>query len=268
MLPPFHPHFDVWLLGFVLAYGYWHADRRLRPVLAPHAPAATLGQKLQWYSAVALLLAISSWPLHDIGERSLFMVHMVEHMVIALVIPPLMLRGIPRWLGDATLGHPKVALWLRPLARPVPAFVLFNATLITIHWPELVTVMLRGGLPHLLVHTWLFAVSILMWLPVFSPTRAIPRLPQVGQMLYLFLQSLLPTIPASFLTFSSVPIYPIYGDAALAYGFTAVADQTIAGIIMKLGGGLLLWGTIALIWFRWARQEREWESLEATLRAP
>jgi putative membrane protein len=106
-----------------------------------------------------------------------------------------------------------------------------------------------------------------MWMPVLSPTTAIPRLPPPGQMGYLFAQSLLPTIPASFLTFSTVPLYPVYGDAALAFGITAVADQTIAGVIMKLGGGLLLWATIAVIWFRWTKQEREWERLESTLRA-
>jgi putative membrane protein len=127
--------------------------------------------------------------------------------------------------------------------------------------------MLTGDLMHFAVHTWLFAVSVLMWLPVFSPTPAVPRLSPPGQMFYLFAQSLLPTIPASFLTFSSVAIYPIYGDAALAFGLSAVADQTIAGVIMKLGGGLLLWSTIAVIWFRWTKQEREWEEMEASLRA-
>jgi putative membrane protein len=192
---------------------------------------------------------------------------MVEHMVIALVVPPLFLRGMPRWLADVTLGSPKVARLIRPLARPVPAFVLFNATFIVIHWPDLVAMMLQGGAPHFLVHAWLFGVSILMWLPVFSPTPAIPRLSPPVQMFYLFAQSLLPTIPASFLTFSSVAIYPVYGDAAMAFGLSAVADQTIAGVIMKIVGGLLLWSTIAVIWFRWTRQEREWERLESTLRA-
>lgn len=267
MLPAWHPHYDVWVVAFVLAFGYWQADRRLRPLLAPEAPPATGGQKWKWYGAVAALWLVSGWPIHDIGETSLFTVHMVEHMVLALVVPPLMLRGLPRWLADLTLGNPRVARIIRPLARPVPAFALFNATFIVIHWPDLVAVMVGGGFSHLLVHVWLLGVSVLMWLPVFSPTRAIPRLPQPGQMLYLFLQSLLPTIPASFLTFSGVPIYSVYGEAALAYGLTAVADQTIAGVIMKLGGGLLLWSTIAVIWFRWTRQEREWESLEATLRA-
>jgi putative membrane protein len=267
MIPPFHPHYDVWALAFVLAVGYWYADRRLRPVLAPDAPPATTGQKWQWYLAVVALWLVSGWPVHDIGETSLFTVHMVEHMVIALVIPPLMLRGTPRWLADATIGHPKIAPFIRPLARPVTAFVLFNTTFIIIHWPDLVALMLQGGPPHLVVHAWLFGVSILMWMPVFSPTTAIPRLPPPGQMGYLFAQSLLPTIPASFLTFSTVPIYPVYGDAAMIYGLTAVADQTIAGVIMKLGGGILIWSTIAVIWFRWTKQEREWEALESTLRA-
>jgi putative membrane protein len=80
------------------------------------------------------------------------------------------------------------------------------------------------------------------------------------------MQSLLPTVPASFLTFSSVALYPVYGDAALEFGLTAVADQTIAGIIMKLGGGLIIWITIAVIWFRWAAEEREWDKVESSLR--
>jgi putative membrane protein len=265
-LPAWHPHYDVWVVVFVLAYGYWYADRRLRPVIAPEAPPATTGQRWQWYGAVVALWLVSGYPIHDLGETALFTLHMVEHMVIALVIPPLLLRGTPRWLGDVTLGRPTVARWLRPVSRPVPAFVLFNTTFILIHWPDLVGWMLTNTAFHLATHVWLFAVSVLMWMPVFSPTPAIPRISPPAQMFYLFLQSLLPTIPASFLTFSSVPMYPVYGDAALAYGFTAVADQTMAGVVMKIGGGLLLWGTIAFIWFRWTRQEEEWENLEASLR--
>jgi putative membrane protein len=264
--PPWHPHFDVWLVVFLLGYGYWYADRRLRQVLAPEAPPATTGQRWQWYGALLALWLVSGWPIHDVGETALFTLHMVEHMVLALVVPPLLLRGTPRWLADATIGRPRAARWIRPLAKPVTAFVLFNTTFIVIHWPELVEWMLTNSAIHFAVHAWLLGVSVLMWMPVFSPTPVIPRLSPPYQMFYLFLQSLLPTIPASFLTFSSVPLYPVYGDAALAYGLTAVADQTIAGVVMKIGGGLLLWGTIATIWFRWARQEEEWEELESSLR--
>ena len=204
----------------------------------------------------------SGWPIHDIGEDALFTCHIWEHMLLALVVPPLLLMGVPRWLADVTLGHPKVAPWLRPLSKAVPAFVLFNVTFILIHWPDMVELMLTNSLVHFLIHFLLFFTAFLMWMPVLSPTAAIPKLSRPGQMLYLFLQSLLPTIPASFITFSTVAIYPIYGDAALAWGLTPVTDQTIAGIVMKLGGGFIIWVTIAVIWFRWTSEERDWEELD------
>jgi putative membrane protein len=266
MIPPWHPHYDVWALVFVLAFGYWYANARTRRHVAPKADGPTRNQWWQWYGGLALIAIFSGYPLHDIAETSLFTVHMLEHMVLSLAVPPLLLMGTPRWLADLTLGHPRVVKWLRPLARPFVAFVLFNATFILIHWPELVASMLTNELAHFVIHAWLFLAATLMWMPVLSPTLAIPKLRRPVQMLYLFLQSLLPTIPASFLTFSSVAIYPVYGDAALEWGLTPVTDQTIAGIVMKLGGGLLIWVTIAVIWFRWTREEREWEEVESSLR--
>ena len=178
-----------------------------------------------------------------------------------------MLRGTPRWLADVTIGHPKVARFIRPLARPVPAFVLFNTTFIVIHWPDLVAdgagwAAASPG-PRLAVRRLHPDVA----------ARALahaghPQTPPPGQMFYLFAQSLLPTIPASFLTFSTVPLYPVYGDAALAFGLTAVADQTIAGVIMKAGrrpapvvddrGDLVSLDEAGA---------RKWERLESTLRA-
>ncbi len=268
MLPAWHPHYGVWAVVFVLGFGYWYVNRGLRSLVSPRAAGPTRGQWWQWYSGVGLLWLVSGWPIHDIAETSLFTVHMVGHIVLSLIVPPLLLMGTPQWLADVTLGHPKIARILRPLAHPVPAFAIFNATFIVIHWPDLVGWMITNEMVHFGVHSWLFGAAVLMWLPVLSPTPAISKLGRPGQMFYLFLQSLLPTIPASFLTFSSVAIYPVYGDAALAFGITAVTDQTIAGIVMKLGGGLIIWSTIAVIWFRWTSMEREWERLESSLRVP
>lgn len=265
MLPEWHPHYDVYSLALVLGIGYWYAERRLRPLVAPESEPATRGQQIAWYTALLLILAVSTWPLHDIGEQALFSVHMVEHLVLALVVPRLILLGLPRWVADRTLGHPKVVPWLRPLARAVPAYFIFTITLVALHWPEVVNLMVTNSLAHFLIHAWLMGAGLLMWLPVVSPTPAIPRLRPSLQMLYLFLHSLLPTIPASFLTFSHGPIYHVYGDAALAYGISPVTDQTTAGVIMKLGMGLLLWITIAVIWFRWTSEERRWERLDSSV---
>lgn len=265
-MPAWHPHFDVWAVVFILGFGYWYANRRIKPVVAPNEANPTHRQRWQWFGGVTLLLIVSGWPIHDLGD-SLFSVHMVEHMILSLVVPALLLMGTPRWLADFTIGRPKVAAVLRPLARPAAAFAIFNVTFIAIHWPELVEAMLTNAFAHFAVHTWLFVAATLMWMPVLSPTPAIPRLKRPTAMFYLFAQSLLPTIPASFLTFSSVPLYPVYGDASLAFGLSPLSDQTIAGVIMKLGGGLLFWSAIAVIWVRWTREERQWDELESSLRA-
>ncbi len=266
MIPPWHPHYDLWLVLFILGFGYWYANMRIRLRVAPRLDGPTHRQWWQWYGGIALIAVVAGYPLHDIAETSLFTVHMTEHIFLSLVVPPLLLMGIPRWLADVTFGQPWVTRWLRPLARPFPAFFIFNVTFILIHWPDLVELMTTNPIAHISVHTWLFAAATLMWIPVLSPTSAIPKLKRPWQMFYLFMQSLLPTIPASFLTFSTVAIYPVYGQAALEFGLTPVADQTIAGIIMKLGGGLIIWLTIAVIWFRWTSEERERDELESLLR--
>jgi putative membrane protein len=103
-----------------------------------------------------------------------------------------------------------------------------------------------------------------MWWPVMSPLPEMPALPAPGQMLYLFLQSLAPTVPASFLTFGSTPLYPVYASFPRIWGIDALTDQLIAGLTMKLAGGLILWGFIAAIFFRWFAQEQRdgWDALQ------
>ena len=82
-----------------------------------------------------------------------------------------------------------------------------------------------------------------------SPLPELPQLSPFMKMGYLFLQSLVPTIPASFLTLGDNPLYTIYETLPRIWGLSAHSDQVIAGLIMKLGGGMLLWGFIAWVFF-------------------
>ncbi len=265
MLPAWSPHWDAWAVVAILVFGYWYAETRLRPVMAPEAQKATRSQWAFWLAGVVVIWLVSDWPIHELAEETLFTAHMFEHLLIGYVVPPLLFTGMPRWMADATLGNRYVAAILRPLARPVVAFFVFNATIVFVHWPEAVGWQNSNDLVHLGIHAFLFITGMLLWLPVFSPTQAIPRLRRPMQMLYLFLNTIIPTVPASFITFSREPLYPMYGDAALEWGLTPVADQTIAGIIMKIGGGLYLLGIIAYIWFRWTKEERQWDAIERDL---
>jgi putative membrane protein len=149
------------------------------------------------------------------------------------------------------------AAW-RFLTRPLVALVFFNAMLLFTHWPAVVEASVSSAPLHFSLHVLIVFSAFVMWWPVMSPLPEMPSLPAPGQMLYLFFQSLAPTIPASFLTFGHHPLYPIYGTFPRIWGVNALSDQLAAGLIMKLVGGMILWGVIAAIFFRWgAREDRE-----------
>ncbi|HEX9969760.1 MAG TPA: cytochrome c oxidase assembly protein [Acidimicrobiales bacterium] len=261
------PHFDVWLLIAAVAGSYWYAVTRLGPrrgevpVSRRQAVLFTLGVLALWVH--------SEWPMHEIAEKYLFSVHMVQHTGFQLIAAPLLLLGLPTWLFRALLVDPPlVRRVLRVLGRPLVAGLLFNLIVVLGHWPAVVQASLEHHFVHFLVHVVLFASAALMWLPVLNLGRA-PELPQLGdagRMLYLFLQSVLPTVPASFLTFSDGVIYRFYAAAPRAFDLSAIDDQQLAGALMKIYAGSLLWGVIAVIFFRWYSRDQREAAAAQTLR--
>jgi putative membrane protein len=163
----------------------------------------------------------------------------------------------------AVLSPRPVFVAFRFLTRPVVALIVFNGLLLFTHWPEVVEASVGSELTHFTLHVLLFGSAIVVWWPIMSPLVELPALTPPAQMMYLFVQSLAPTIPASFLTFGHTLLYPVYGTFPRIWGISALNDQLIAGLLMKIVGGLILWGFIATIFFRWhAREERDgWDAL-------
>jgi putative membrane protein len=263
-LPPFHAHPEVLALVAVIEGAYLWALARLGPDSVPAGePAATRRQVASFTLGVAAILVASEWPIHDLAEHYLFSVHMVQHLLISLVAPPLLLLGIPAWLMRKVVSPRPIRWAIRHLARPLIAMVLFNLVIVFTHWPVVVDLMLRHHPLHFVGHVVLFGSATLMWWPVISPLPEMPGLSYPGRMLYLFLQSLVPTVPASFLTFGTTPLYPFYASAPRIWGISVLTDQTMSGLIMKLVGGAILWTGIAVIFFKWFRQEQTdgWDAL-------
>ena len=256
---PFHLHLDViGVLGAMVVL-YEYGLRRLAPIHAPRGEVVvTPGQRKAFYAGMLSLYVVSTWPVHDIGENSLFMFHMTEHLVFGLVAPPLLIKGTPWWL--IRLAVKPVLPMLKIVTKPIVALVLFNGMLGLIHVPAVLNLMLENEFAHFALHGILFLTGIFMWWPVLGPIPDIPQLPPFLRMGYLFLQSLVPTIPATFLTFGESPLYPVYETFPRLWGISALDDQIMAGLIMKLGAGFLLWGYIAWVWFSWWNDEQRYTS--------
>jgi putative membrane protein len=268
-------HADVWLLIIALVAGYFAAIRYLAQGRAPaDEEPATQSQKLFYLSGVVMLWIGADWPLHDLSENFLFSAHMVQHTLFSLVAPPLLLLGMPSWMLRTLLSFLKLERAARVLTKPLIALLLFNFVIVVTHMPAVVDAAVGSGLVHFLVHMVLFLSSVLMWWPVVDPLPETKRLSEPAKMLYLFLQSIVPTVPASFLTFSDGVLYESYAGFPRLWGLDVITDQRIAGLVMKIGGGLLLWLAIAIIFFRWnANEEREkaeevsWDDFERELQA-
>jgi putative membrane protein len=264
-VPPFHVHLDVIVLAAFLEAAYLWALARLRPASLPPGEPSASRRQVAWYTCgVATLAVATAWPMHDLAEGYLLSVHMVQHLLISLVVPPMLLLGLPPWLLRWLLSPAPLRWVVGHLARPFVAFVLFNFVIVVTHWPVLVDLMLRHHALHFVGHAALFGSAALMWWPVIDPLPEMPGLSHPGRMLYLFLQSIVPTVPASFLTFGSAPMYQFYAQVPRIWGLSALTDQTIAGLIMKLVGGFILWAVIAVTFFRWFREEQAtgWDALK------
>jgi len=269
------PHPDVWVLIAGLGGGYVWGLRTLGRRLAPTGePAATGRQKTAFSLGLAALWIGADWPMHELSEGFLYSAHMIQHMLFTFVAPPLLLLGVPKWMLRTLLSPPRLMAAVKRLSKPFVALLLFNGLIALTHWPALVDASLRSEPLHFAVHATLFGAALLMWTPVVGPLPELPRLSEPAKLLYLFGQSILPTVPASFLTFAQRPIYSFYETVPRLWGVPVLTDQLIAGLIMKIGGGLLLWSIMAVVFFRWHARELSdkpdevtWDDFEIELHA-
>ena len=255
-----HVHGDVVLLCIVLLAAYFWAITQLRPMISD-AGRVRRSQIALYVSGVFSIYAVAGTPVHDLSEQYLLSFHMFQHAVFALVAAPLLLAGIPAWIWQALLRQPGVMPVAKVLTHPLVAFGIFHGLLLISHLPGSVDATLNHHWLHFVVHAALLSSAMLMWWPVLSTVPELPPLSAPLKMAYLFMQSLLPSVLSSFITFADGAVYPFYEQAPRTWGLTPEADQQIAGGLMKIFGSLILWSFIAVTFFRW------WEREQAASRA-
>jgi putative membrane protein len=244
-----HPEVLV-LVGFLIG-SYVYLIRGIGPVaVAAGERPITRRNVVCFVLAMVILWAASDWPIHDIGEGYLYSVHMLQHMMLSYFLPPLALLATPEWLLRALIGRGRVYSAVRWLCRPVVAAIIFNVAVIVSHIPGVVNASLENGALHYGIHLLVVSTALLMWMPVCGPIPEF-RISTGATMIYLFLQSVVPTLPAAWLTFAEGAVYRPYGEQPLrVWGLTVTEDQQLAGAIMKTGGSIFLWTIIVTLWFK------------------
>ena len=254
----FEAHPEVWLLiAGIIGLGVY-ATRSIGPlVVAEGAPVVTTAQKRFFVAGVLLLWIAADYPMHDIAEEYLYSVHMLQHLLIAFIVPPLLLLAMPEWLARLlVLDGGATSRVLRVLTKPIVAGVIFNLFQILTHWSAVVNTSSENGSFHNVIHLGVFFSALLMWFPVLGPLKEV-HLSEPAKLLYLFLMSIVPTVPAGWLTFAEGVVYDAYDNDTNLWGINPTDDQQLAGAVMKVVGGFYLWTLIAIRFFRYTARLRD-----------
>lgn len=247
------PYVGVWLIVAAIA---WNRNRAIRRAHREHLGGVTTRQR--WWFALGLftLWAASDWPVGTLGAGYLVSVHMIQYMLYTFVAAPLLLISLPRWRLQQLQSRWRLRSFTATVSKPLIGAALANGLMIATHSPLVVDTVRTSQVGSFLLDAVWFVGGVLLWLPILNPVveQRIRSLPM--RMIYLFLAAqLTPMIPGGFLVFANSPLYSTY-EIAPRVGLDALADQQIAGAIMKVGSLPVVWAVITVLWAKWANQSR------------
>jgi putative membrane protein len=220
---------------------------------AAPAPAAPRSRAAPvWYAlGLATLFVALQSPIDVGGDRYLFSLHMLQHVLLAMVAPPLLLLG----LAGLRLRRVAPAGW-GIMVHPWLAAILFNAVLLVWHLPQLYDATLRNEPLHVLEHLTFFLTGLLFWWPLISPVRATDAAPlsPLARIAYLLVTGIPPTILGLLFAVAPRAYYPFYREAPRLWGLTPVEDQQIAGLVMFGLGGMIYVAAMAVLFLQFATE--------------
>jgi putative copper resistance protein D len=251
----------VWLPALVALVVWRSAVRRVNKA-HPANPVPPF-RTWSWVAGVAVLVVALDSGLATY-DTTLFSMHMVQHLLLTLVAPPLLLYAGPivlllrvsspetrkRWILPVL--HSRV---VRALSFPVLAWVLFAAVMWGSHFSGLFDLALENEWVHRFEHVLYVGAALLFWWPVVGPDPSPWRLRPSVRVLYVGMQMPQNTFLALAIYAASTPLYAHYVTTIRSWGPTPLEDQQAAGGIMWLGGDLLFLAAIILLVYAWIQDD-------------
>ena len=244
----------------------------------PMEAAATLKQKTLFVGGVVLYYLSNGGPLELLGHL-IFSFHMTNMAISYLVVPPMILLGVPTFLWRAVFSKP---FWkrLRPIMHPMISLILFNILFSIYHVPEVHEYVMLNFTVHRIYFFVLLLSAFMMWWQIVSPVPEWSRLSGVKKMGFIFANGVLLTPACALIIFSPEPLFPMYNDPnvwvqAMGYclpGDTSwlleqfsgpeyfnflppIEDQQLGGVIMKLVQELMYGAILIYVFKEWYQKE-------------
>jgi putative membrane protein len=234
--------FALELSAVIYLLGWWGLRSAGVSFLPPWRAAAFVsGLGFVWIALASPIDALNGF---------LLTAHMLQHMLLMMVAPPLILLGaplVPMTRGLSSLGARRLAGILKTpvveqvghaLANPVAGALLMSLAIFAWHTPSLYELALHSEFWHEVEHASFVLASLIFWWPVVLPWPSRGQWPRWAMVPYLLLADLQNTALSAILTFSDRVIYPSYGKAPRLFQLSALEDQVAAGAFMWVAGSL------------------------------
>lgn len=213
---------------------------------------------------LVLVIALVS-PVDGIAEQ-LFCVHMVQHLLLLLVAPPLLVwsrpaivflwafaprprKRIGRFWAGAGLG--RGTQWLM---QPVLVWLLFSGSFVFWHFPGPYQAAVRNEFVHALEHLSFFVTALMFWTIVIEPSGR-RRFGYGATLLFIATTAFLSSLPGALIFLAPRPLYPVHASGVAAWGLTLMQDQQLAGVIMWIPGGLVYLAALQWVAVRWLGED-------------
>lgn len=239
----------VWLtlsiifVAFIYVRGYF-AIRKTRP------EQFTVVRLASFLTGLIVLWLSLGPPMDDFAD-ALLSAHMVEHLLLMSVVPPLLLYGLPvvpmlrglpvifrRNVVSPLLRLPYLRAFGRWIVNPVVAWIAMNLTFLVWHIPSAYDFALRNEGWHAVEHLCFLVTAILFWWCILRPWPTPPNGANWGILIYLIAADIVNTLLSAFLAFCNRPVYSYYTDRANPFGVSPLEDQVLGAAIMWVIGSL------------------------------
>ena len=217
--------------------------------LAARGTPVPAWRRLVFALGLALAFLAVASPIHELGEREFFFVHMLQHILLGDLAPLCMVAGLTGPILRPVLAIPLFQR-LRFLAHPLVAFPIWAVNLVLWHLPFAYQGALHHTAVHAVQHILFFTCGCLMWAPVVEVLPA-PEWFGTGMKLgYIVAVRIVETILGNVFVWSGGVFYHYYEHPVERWGISAHADQGIAGGLMMIEGSIVTICALAWLFLR------------------
>ena len=228
-----------------------------------------------------ILLYIVKGSPADLLGHILFSVHMAQMALLLMLVPPLLIAGIPVWIWKPIVENRFVQPSFRFFTKPLLALIVFSGLFSIYHIPLIFDIIKQNEIYHSLFTLILFISSIFLWWPIMNKLQGEHQVHGLSKIGYIIGSAILITPACALIIFADEPMYATYTDgdawlkamalcvpASTLSGLTLsgpelftnmapVDDQQLGGVIMKIIQEIIYGVLLAMVFFQWYKSEEE-----------